>query len=65
MSTDRIDTLPATWVDTRDVPFFRITAALFPPVTVGACLAGCTRVGERIPRRTGRAGWTMTVLDHG
>jgi hypothetical protein len=25
------ETVPEVWVDSRDVPFFRITNALFPP----------------------------------
>jgi hypothetical protein len=29
MSTTRVETLPATWDDACDLPFFRITARLF------------------------------------
>ena len=29
MTTIRVETLPATWDDARDLPFFRITARLF------------------------------------
>ena len=31
MTTTRVETLPATWDDARDLPFFGITARLFPP----------------------------------
>ncbi len=31
MSTNRVETLPATWDDARDIPFFRVTARLFTP----------------------------------
>lgn len=31
MTTSRTETVPATWDDARDVPFFRITQALFSP----------------------------------
>jgi hypothetical protein len=31
MTSTSIENLPATWDDARDIPFFRITAALFPP----------------------------------
>ena len=31
MTSTSIENLPATWDDARDIPFFRITAALFTP----------------------------------
>jgi hypothetical protein len=31
MTSTDIENLPASWDDARDVPFFRITAALFSP----------------------------------
>ena len=31
MTTTRVETLPSTWDDARDLPFFRITDRLFPP----------------------------------
>lgn len=31
MSTSRTETVPSTWDDSRDVPFFRITQGLFTP----------------------------------
>jgi hypothetical protein len=31
MTTTRVETLPATWDDARDLPFFRITDRLFSP----------------------------------
>ena len=31
MTTTRVETLPATWDDARDLPFFRITDRLFTP----------------------------------
>ena len=31
MSTSRTETVPDTWDDARDVPFFRITQGLFAP----------------------------------
>lgn len=31
MTSTSTENLPATWDDARDIPFFRITAALFPP----------------------------------
>ena len=31
MNTNRLENLPTTWDDGRDVPFFRITAGLFSP----------------------------------
>ena len=30
MPTTRVETLPTTWDDARDLPFFRITDRLFP-----------------------------------
>jgi hypothetical protein len=31
MNAVGIETVPTTWIDERDVPFFRITASLFEP----------------------------------
>ena len=31
MTTTAVENLPAIWDDARDIPFFRITARLFPP----------------------------------
>ncbi len=31
MTTTRVESLPATWDDARDLPFFRITDRLFSP----------------------------------
>ena len=31
MTTIRTETVPTTWDDARDVPFFRITQCLFSP----------------------------------
>ena len=31
MNAVGIETIPATWIDERDVPFFRIAASLFDP----------------------------------
>ncbi len=31
MTTTRVETIPATWDDARDLPFFRITERLFTP----------------------------------
>ncbi len=31
MTTTRVETLPATWDDARDLPFFRITHHVLPP----------------------------------
>ena len=31
MTSTSIENLPATWVDARDIPFFRMTTALFTP----------------------------------
>lgn len=31
MNATAVDTVPTTWIDERDVPFFRITASLFSP----------------------------------
>jgi len=31
MTTPRVETLPTSWDDARDLPFFRITDRLFPP----------------------------------
>ena len=31
MDTTAVETIPQRWDDARDVPFFRITADLFPP----------------------------------
>ena len=31
MTSTSIENLPATWDDARDIPFFRIAAALFTP----------------------------------
>jgi hypothetical protein len=31
MSSTRTETAPGTWDDARDVPFFTMTARLFPP----------------------------------
>lgn len=31
MTTPRVHTLPLSWDDARDTPFFRITARLFTP----------------------------------
>jgi hypothetical protein len=31
MTTSRVESLPTTWDDARDIPFFRITARLFTP----------------------------------
>jgi hypothetical protein len=31
MTTIRVETLPTSWDDARDLPFFRITARLFTP----------------------------------
>jgi hypothetical protein len=31
MSTQTYESVPTTWLDERDVPFFRLTAGLFDP----------------------------------
>lgn len=37
MSTQTHESIPSTWVDERDVPFFRLTARLFSsPFVAGA-----------------------------
>jgi hypothetical protein len=30
-ATAATETVPTTWIDERDVPFFRVTASLFDP----------------------------------
>ena len=41
MTSTALETLPTTWDDARDVPFFRITARLFSPQF-------CFRAGVRL-----------------
>ena len=54
MTTTRVENLPTTWDDARDVPFFRITARLFSPeFCLGATvlLAGHDEAADTEPER--------------
>ena len=53
MSTSRTETVPTTWDDARDVPFFRITAPLFSP---GFCLGASVLLAGNDDNRAVLAG---------
>jgi hypothetical protein len=53
MSAIDVERIPTTWVDARDVPFFRAAALIFPPTFVeiaGALLASFDRDADPTDR---------------
>ena len=62
MTTTRVETLPASWDDTRDLPFFRITDHVFSPAfCFGASVLLASYDDSLCPRDTDTATERRTV----
>jgi len=55
MNAVGIESIPTTWIDERDVPFFRITASLFDPeFTLGATVMLASYDADAVIAAAGR-----------